>query len=119
MTDATTRADGVTMSARSTATLVRPYEVADVLAQLMRDAVEVSLASGAGLLLARKDGDMELLSASSHRAIELGIYQVQSAYDYLTHLAEQRGLGLTEAALGVIAEAQLVTPTPLHEDGAH
>jgi GAF domain-containing protein len=247
MTDATSRADAVTMLARSTATLVRPYEVADVLAQLMRDVVEVSRASGAGLLLVREDGVLELLSATSHRAIELEIYQVQSgdgpcqdavrerrtvtagsldeigerwpgfaqvarragidalravplmwhhraiggvnlfwasaaklsgeeeqliqavadiatlaiahsttlndsallsatrealrgrnvieqakgvlayqrdidvadAYDHLTRLAQERGLGLTEAALDVIAEAQRVKPTPTHEDGAH
>jgi transcriptional regulator with GAF, ATPase, and Fis domain len=247
MTDSTTRPDAIGMLARSTATLVRPYDVTDLLAQLMRDAAEVAAADGAGLLLAREDGELEVLSATSHRAIELEIYQVQSgggpcqdavheasvvtatsfeeiverwpgfaevarkagvvslravplmwhhqaigglnlfwtspsalsgeqeklvqafadvatlaiahstpmdgsalltatrdalrgrnvieqakgvlayqrdtevaeAYDHLTRLADQRGVGLTEAALGVIADAQRVRPTAPRDGGAH
>jgi hypothetical protein len=62
---------------RSTSALVAPYDVTDLLARLTEDSARVVGADSAGLLLTADDNELELLSATSHRAAELEIYQLQ------------------------------------------
>lgn len=51
--------------------------VADVLARLMLDCLEVLPADAAAVLVRDGDGGLELISASSHRAEELELLQIQ------------------------------------------
>jgi GAF domain-containing protein len=52
-------------------------DVTDMLARLVDDARGVLGAQAVGLLLLTESGDLELLSATSHRAAELEIFQIQ------------------------------------------
>jgi hypothetical protein len=63
--------------ADATAALVQDNDVADVLARLLRDCAEVLSAEAVGLLVLTGDGDLELLSSTSHRLDELELYQIQ------------------------------------------
>lgn len=63
--------------ARATSTLVCDHDVTDVLAQLLTDAAESMDASAAGMLLLRPHGVLEVLTATSHRALDLELYQAQ------------------------------------------
>jgi len=63
--------------ARAASTLVSDHDVTDVLAQLLADAAESLDASAAGMLLLRPGGLLEVLTATSHRALDLELYQAQ------------------------------------------
>jgi len=63
--------------ARAASTLVCDHDVTDVLAQLLADAAESMNASAAGMLLLRPRGLLEVLTATSHRALDLELYQAQ------------------------------------------
>jgi GAF domain-containing protein len=52
-------------------------DVTDMLARLLDDARDVLGAQAVGLLLMTPDGGLELLSATSHRAAELELFQIQ------------------------------------------
>jgi GAF domain-containing protein len=52
-------------------------DVTDMLARLLDDARGVLGAQAVGLLLLTYGGDLELLSATSHRAAELELFQIQ------------------------------------------
>lgn len=57
--------------------LTGDVDVTDMLARLVDDARGVLGAQAVGLLLLTENGDLELLSATSHRAAELEIFQIQ------------------------------------------
>ncbi|GEK20906.1 GAF and ANTAR domain-containing protein [Cellulomonas xylanilytica] len=59
--------------------LVGEHEITGLLAQLVRDCAELLPADAAALLVRTGEGDFELLSATSHRAAELEVYQAQQA----------------------------------------
>ena len=59
--------------------MVSSLPVADVLSRLMRDCLEVLPADAAAVLVLDAEGGLELLSASSHRAEELELLQIQHA----------------------------------------
>ncbi len=59
--------------------MVSSRPVADVLARLMQDCLVVLPADAAAVLVLDGDGSLELLSASSHRAEELELLQIQRA----------------------------------------
>ena len=59
--------------------MVSSKPVADVLARLMHDCLAVLHADAAAVLVLDGQGDLELLSASSHRAEELELLQIQHA----------------------------------------
>jgi hypothetical protein len=59
--------------------MVSSVPVADVLARLMHDCLEVLSADAAAVLVVDGSGGLELLSASSHRAEELELLQIQHA----------------------------------------
>lgn len=63
--------------ARAASALVADHDVTDVLTQLLFDALDVMDAAAAGLLVTRSDGSLEVLAATSHRALDLEIYQAQ------------------------------------------
>ena len=63
--------------ARAASAMVATHDVTDVLATLLTDAVTALSANSCGLLLVAEHGRLELLSATSHRAVELELYQVQ------------------------------------------
>lgn len=63
--------------ARAASTLVADHDVTDVLAQLLADARESLEAAAAGMLLLRPGGLLEVLTATSHRALDLELYQAQ------------------------------------------
>ncbi|WP_162263904.1 GAF and ANTAR domain-containing protein [Terrabacter sp. Soil811] len=63
--------------ARAASTLVCDHDVTDVLAQLLTDAAESMDASAAGMLLLRPHGVLEVLTATSHRGLDLELYQAQ------------------------------------------
>ncbi|MGY4642325.1 GAF and ANTAR domain-containing protein [Cellulomonas sp. URHB0016] len=73
------------MSARTSAqvladvasALVADHETTGLLARLVSDAAEVLPADAVALLVRSEDGGLELLSATSHRAAELELYQSQ------------------------------------------
>ena len=57
--------------------LVGEHEVTGLLARLVQDCAELVPADAAALLVRTGEGDFELLSATSHRAVELELYQAQ------------------------------------------
>ena len=61
----------------ATSALVGAFDLTDVLARLMISCADVLEADAAGLVVRTSSGNLELLAASSHRATELEIYQVQ------------------------------------------
>lgn len=63
--------------ARALASLVRESDVADVLAELLDDARAVLGASAAGLLVRSEIDGLEVLTATSHRAVEIELFQAQ------------------------------------------
>lgn len=63
--------------ARALASLVREPDVANVLAELLDDAQGVLGASAAGLLLRSDIDGLEVLTATSHRALEIELFQAQ------------------------------------------
>ena len=62
---------------RATSALVRDHDLTGVLADLLADAVEATDAKAGALLMSVDDGLLEVLSATSHRARELELYQAQ------------------------------------------
>ena len=63
--------------ADATAALTSGRDVTDVLDRLVRDSAEVLGAQAVGLLVLAGDGDLELLSATSHQVAELELFQIQ------------------------------------------
>jgi len=63
--------------ARAASTLVSDHDVTDVLARLLADAADSLDACAAGMLLLRPHGLLEVLTATSHRALDLELYQAQ------------------------------------------
>jgi hypothetical protein len=57
--------------------MVSQHTVTDVLARLMQDCLEVLPSDAAAVLVRTPHGRLELLSASSHRAEELELLQIQ------------------------------------------
>ena len=58
--------------------LVDEHEIADVLAQLVADCALVYPADAVAIMVTDRDETLELLSATSHRAAELELLQVQN-----------------------------------------
>jgi transcriptional regulator with GAF, ATPase, and Fis domain len=63
--------------ADAAAAMVQQHDTTDTLAHLLTDYAELSDAAAAGILVKDSDGQLELLSASSHQAVELELYQLQ------------------------------------------
>jgi hypothetical protein len=63
--------------ARAVSALVADHDVTDVLTRLLFDALDVMDAAAAGLLILRPDGSLEVLTATSHRALDLEMYEAQ------------------------------------------
>jgi hypothetical protein len=63
--------------ADATATVTGGSDVTDVLDRLVRDSAEVLGAQAVGLLVLSGDGELELLSATSHQVAELEMFQIQ------------------------------------------
>ena len=64
--------------ADATASLVRPdADMAGTLAELLVSYTELVAADSAGLLVRKDSGEIEILSATSHRAAEIELYQLQ------------------------------------------
>lgn len=63
--------------ARAVSALVADHDVTDVLTRLLFDALDAMDAAAAGLLILRPDGSLEVLTATSHRALDLEIYEAQ------------------------------------------
>jgi hypothetical protein len=61
------------------ASMVSRHTVTDVLARLMQDCLQVLSADAAAVLVRSSTGSLELLSASSHRAEEIELLQIQHA----------------------------------------
>jgi hypothetical protein len=59
------------------ASMVDRHTVTDVLARLMQDCLQVLSADAAAVLVRTNNGSLELLSASSHRAEEIELLQIQ------------------------------------------
>src|SRR3954454_21472996 len=57
--------------------LVGEPEITGLLARLVQDCAELLPADAAAILVLTGDGDLDLLSATSHRAAELELYQAQ------------------------------------------
>ncbi len=62
--------------AQAAAALLREHDITDVLLHLVQDAVRFADGDAGGLLV-RTDGELEMLSATSHTATHLELYQAQ------------------------------------------
>jgi hypothetical protein len=69
--------DGEQALAQMLGALVREHETADVLSELVLECAASLPADAAALLVTNGRGSLELLSATSHRASELEVYQAQ------------------------------------------
>jgi transcriptional regulator with GAF, ATPase, and Fis domain len=63
--------------ADAAAAMVNQDDVTDTLANLLASCAELTSATALGLLVRTGSGELELLSATSHRTAELELYQVQ------------------------------------------
>ena len=63
--------------ARAVASLVAEHDVTDVLAHFLAEGLRALGGSAAGLLLRAGSGELEVLTATSHRVEDLEAYQVQ------------------------------------------
>ncbi|MFD2795344.1 GAF and ANTAR domain-containing protein [Promicromonospora vindobonensis] len=63
--------------ALTTSALLRDHDVTDLLYRIVRDCARFTGSAAAGLLVSAPDGALELLSATSHAAVELELYQAQ------------------------------------------
>lgn len=63
---------------RAANALVREYDLTDVVAALLGDVREAMSAGACALMLRTDGGELEVLAATSHRAVELELYQAQS-----------------------------------------
>jgi transcriptional regulator with GAF, ATPase, and Fis domain len=61
----------------ATTAMVQDRDVADTLAKLLEDCARSTAADAIGLLVTDKRGSLDVLSATSHQAAELEIYQLQ------------------------------------------
>jgi transcriptional regulator with GAF, ATPase, and Fis domain len=59
------------------AAMVQHHDVADTLARLLDDCADLTAAAAIGLLVKDSHGRLEILSATSHHAVELELYQLQ------------------------------------------
>lgn len=59
------------------AAMVSDHSIADVLAQLLSDCVDLLSVHSAAILVVDRAGELSLLSSSSHRVAELEVLQVQ------------------------------------------
>lgn len=64
--------------ADATGSVTAQRDVHDTLAQLMIDCQDLLPAAGAGVLVVSQPGVMDLLTATSHRAAELELFQLQA-----------------------------------------
>ena len=64
--------------AETTSALLRDYDVTGLLAHLLRDVSSFVPADAAAILVRNAEGDLDVLSATSHRAAELEVYQAQT-----------------------------------------
>ncbi|WP_051274875.1 ANTAR domain-containing protein [Cellulomonas sp. URHD0024] len=86
--------------------LVQQHDVTSVLAQLVQDSAQFIPADAAAFLARTADGTFELLSASSHKAVEIELYQAQAMTGPCIDAARS---GHPTAAVG---EAQLLAAWP-------
>ncbi|MCW2523946.1 MAG: hypothetical protein JWO63_2281 [Frankiales bacterium] len=78
MSEAESARIGVAASiANTTAAITQGGDLAGTLAELLRNAASALSADAAGILALLPDGTVEVLSASSHRAEDLELYQSQ------------------------------------------
>jgi hypothetical protein len=70
----TTLSDALT---RATSALISDHDLADVLANLLGDGQATLGSAAAGLLIRSPGGELEVLTATSHRSQELEAYQAQ------------------------------------------
>lgn len=87
--------------ARATATVLEESDVGDVLAGLVAACAEL-LGAGAVAILAREDDVLDLLSATSHRATELEMLQIQRTSGPCVECLEE-GTLVTEQGAEAIA----------------
>src|SRR5882757_2485073 len=59
------------------AAMVQQDDVAGTLNRLLADCAKFSTADAIGLLIRNAEGRLELLSATSHQAVQLELYQLQ------------------------------------------
>ncbi|WP_125773830.1 GAF and ANTAR domain-containing protein [Antribacter gilvus] len=64
--------------AETTSALLRDHDVPSLLVQLLRDVSAFVPADAAAVLVRDPHGELELLSATSHRAAELEVFQAQT-----------------------------------------
>ena len=58
--------------------LVRDYDMVGTLSQLCDDCTEVLGGAATGIMLTDGSGPLEMMAASSHRALEIDLYEIQS-----------------------------------------
>jgi GAF domain-containing protein len=63
--------------ARATSALVSHHDLADVLSTLVSDACSALDATAGGVLVLTPDGALEVVAATSHRVLDLELYQAQ------------------------------------------
>jgi transcriptional regulator with GAF, ATPase, and Fis domain len=63
--------------AQAASALVHDHDVTDTLSRLLRDCAEMLHADALGVMVQAQPGELELLSATSHRAAALEVFQIQ------------------------------------------
>jgi hypothetical protein len=86
MTEKSTAFDAL---ANASAAMLEDQHVSDILVQLMGDCLE-PLSAAAAAILVVEDGDLALLSASTHRAAEIEMLQTQQQHGPCVEAIEER-----------------------------
>src|ERR1700761_7216255 len=63
--------------ADATSALTQQYDVTDILARLVTDCADVLSADAIGALVLSSQGELELLTSTSHSVAELELFQIQ------------------------------------------
>jgi GAF domain-containing protein len=89
--------------AAAVASLVRDYDMVGTLSQLCRDCTEVTGAAAAGIMLADGGGPLEMMAASSHRAADIDLYEIQSGQGPCIEAARTGNMVIVGSAAEIIA----------------
>lgn len=64
--------------AAAVSSLIRDYDMVGTLSQLCEDCAIVTRAAACGIMLADGGGPLEMMAASSHRAADIDLYEIQA-----------------------------------------
>jgi GAF domain-containing protein len=89
--------------AAAISSLVRDYDMVGTLSQLCADCADVMGAATAGIMLADDGKPLEMMAASSHRAMDIDLYEIQAGQGPCIEAARTGRASIARSADEIIA----------------